>query len=60
MYSADTIKKSTKLTQKLLSLAPEIPKAEIDSLREILRFHEHRYYIMNDPLVSDFEYDQLI
>ena len=59
MYSADSIKKSTKLTQKLLSIVPEVPKTEIDSLREILRFHEHRYYIMNDPLISDFEYDQL-
>ncbi len=31
----------------------------IDELREILRFHEHRYYIQNDPLISDFEYDSL-
>src|SRR5204862_6757239 len=23
------------------------------------RFHEYRYYILNDPLISDFEYDQL-
>jgi DNA ligase (NAD+) len=28
-------------------------------LREILRFHEYRYYIQNDPLVSDYEYDKL-
>ncbi|HYO22688.1 MAG TPA: NAD-dependent DNA ligase LigA [Flavisolibacter sp.] len=32
---------------------------DIDQLREALRFHEHRYYIQNDPLVSDFEYDSL-
>ena len=25
----------------------------------MLRFHEYRYYILNDPLISDFEYDQL-
>ena len=25
----------------------------------MLRFHEHRYYILNDPLLSDYEYDQL-
>jgi DNA ligase (NAD+) len=25
----------------------------------VLRFHEHRYYILNDPLLSDYEYDQL-
>src|SRR6266498_2674902 len=32
---------------------------KIENLRDVLRFHEYRYYILNDPLVSDFEYDQL-
>jgi DNA ligase (NAD+) len=32
---------------------------DINPLREVLRFHEHRYYIENDPLISDFEYDSL-
>jgi DNA ligase (NAD+) len=32
---------------------------DIEALREVLRFHEYRYYILNDPLVSDFEYDRL-
>jgi DNA ligase (NAD+) len=32
---------------------------EIDELRDVLRFHEHRYYIENDPLISDYEYDIL-
>jgi DNA ligase (NAD+) len=32
---------------------------DIGDLREVLRFHEHRYYIQNDPLISDFEYDSL-
>jgi DNA ligase (NAD+) len=31
----------------------------IEALRTVLRFHEHRYYIENDPLISDFEYDLL-
>src|SRR5258708_2473720 len=31
----------------------------LDELREILRFHEYRYAILNDPLISDFEYDSL-
>jgi DNA ligase (NAD+) len=25
----------------------------------VLHFHEHRYYILNDPLLADAEYDQL-
>jgi len=31
----------------------------IQLLRKVLVFHEHRYYVMNDPLLSDGEYDQL-
>jgi len=31
----------------------------LEKLRDILRFHEHRYYLENDPLISDFEYDML-
>ncbi len=32
---------------------------DIESLREVLRFHEHRYYVENDPQISDGEYDKL-
>lgn len=31
----------------------------IEELRDILRFHEYRYYVQNDPLISDAEYDIL-
>jgi DNA ligase (NAD+) len=44
-------------------LSGNIPYADIrdglPELREILRFHEHRYYVLNEPLISDTEYDQL-
>jgi DNA ligase (NAD+) len=33
--------------------------AEVKELRDVLRFHEYRYYIANDPLISDAEYDSL-
>lgn len=36
-----------------------ISSKEIEDLRDVLRFHEYRYYIQNDPLISDFEYDSL-
>src|SRR5215217_812110 len=39
--------------------ADTITAKDIERLREVLRFHEHRYYIQNDPLISDFEYDSL-
>ncbi len=32
---------------------------QIADLRHCLRFHEYRYYVQNDPLISDFEYDSL-
>ena len=32
---------------------------DLEHLRNILRFHEYRYYVQNDPLISDFEYDSL-
>jgi DNA ligase (NAD+) len=34
-------------------------KKDLQTLREVLRFHEYRYYIMNDPLIADGEYDLL-
>ena len=33
--------------------------AFINSLRDVIRYHEWKYYVQNDPVVSDFEYDQL-
>ncbi|HEY3384893.1 MAG TPA: NAD-dependent DNA ligase LigA [Saprospiraceae bacterium] len=39
--------------------AGKLDPADIPVLEELVRFHEYRYYVLNDPLVSDFEYDQL-
>lgn len=33
---------------------------EIAHLREVLRYHDERYYIHSDPEISDYEYDQLM
>jgi DNA ligase (NAD+) len=58
--NTDTIKEIQSRTVGLLKKAKEdITTADIDELREVLRFHEYRYYIQNDPLISDFEYDTL-
>ena len=32
---------------------------QLNLLKEVLRFHEYRYYVLNNPLISDTEYDQL-
>jgi len=35
-------------------------KDKIEKLREELRFHEYRYYVLGDPIISDYEYDKLM
>ena len=31
----------------------------VAKLREAIRHHDYRYYVLNDPVVSDAEYDRL-
>lgn len=62
MYSPDQQRHLYDLSKKLLSAVPISDGAHaerIDELQQVLRFHEWKYYVQNDPLVSDFEYDQL-
>ena len=59
-----SIDKTRQLQEKTFKLLKSIEAGhltfkDIDQLREVLRFHEYRYYIQNDPLISDFEYDTL-
>ncbi len=35
-------------------------RAQIESLREEIRAHDYRYYVLADPTISDFEYDKLL
>ncbi|MFC1630990.1 NAD-dependent DNA ligase LigA [Candidatus Omnitrophota bacterium] len=35
-------------------------KKEIEGLKEQIRHHDHRYYVLNHPEISDREYDRLI
>jgi len=32
---------------------------ELEKLREEIRFHDYRYHVLDDPLISDAEYDRL-
>ncbi len=34
--------------------------AQIDELRQRIRHHDHRYYVLNQPEISDDAYDQLL
>jgi DNA ligase (NAD+) len=55
MYS----QQQTKELQELTLLAAGDKEVDMEALRNVLRFHEYRYYILNDPLISDREYDTL-
>jgi len=46
-------------TSEWLSNLDSIESSAIEILRDILRWHEYRYYVQNDPLISDAEYDSL-
>jgi DNA ligase (NAD+) len=35
-------------------------KKEIEALREKLRYHEYRYYVLDDPEISDAAYDRMM
>src|SRR5687767_9900378 len=62
MYNKEINKSNQALTNGLLNKIKKckgIPLKEIPAFRHALRFHEYRYYVLNDPLVSDFEYDRL-
>ncbi|MEM7816794.1 MAG: NAD-dependent DNA ligase LigA, partial [Candidatus Aenigmatarchaeota archaeon] len=38
----------------------EVIKKEIEELREKIRYHDWRYYVLSDPEISDKEYDDLL
>ncbi|MEO5906927.1 MAG: NAD-dependent DNA ligase LigA, partial [Saprospiraceae bacterium] len=60
-YSAEQQKAFFNETKKYLAAKNEdvLAAKDILPLEDLVRFHEYRYYVLNDPLVSDFEYDQL-
>jgi DNA ligase (NAD+) len=47
------------LWEKGKAVAKNIEK-EIAELRDQIRYHEHRYYVLDDPEISDFEFDKLM
>jgi DNA ligase (NAD+) len=61
MYSKETTKELQAKTGELIKKVATntISVAVVEQLRAVLRFHEYRYYVLNDPLLADYEYDQL-
>lgn len=38
----------------------EAVRDEIDQLRDKINYHNHRYYVLSDPEIDDFSFDQLL
>ena len=36
------------------------PKEEIEQLRKELELHNYKYYVLNQPIISDYEFDQMM
>ena len=61
MYTKEKILALQEQTRSFLKEGTHLPATpeELENLRNVLRFHEHRYYVQDDPLLADTEYDQL-
>ncbi len=63
MYSSDLTRQLQALTAELLIAKHQsdfpVSADHINKLKQVLQFHEYRYYVLNDPLIADQEYDLL-
>jgi len=47
--------------KELLKMKPAgFGSANIDDLRRVIEYNDHRYYVLDDPVISDAEYDALM
>lgn len=64
MYTPEAQRALYDLSKTLLytpqaDLFSDTAAERIEDLCSVIRYHEWRYYVQNDPVISDFEYDQL-
>ncbi|NNF35968.1 MAG: NAD-dependent DNA ligase LigA [Saprospiraceae bacterium] len=57
MYTPEQQAEYYELSKGLLK--KEVTEDDIIDLRDAIIFHEWKYYIGNDPVISDYEFDQL-
>src|SRR5512141_2215442 len=44
----------------VMATASKDAQRRMDDLRDQIRYHEHRYYVLDDPEISDADYDALM
>lgn len=63
MYTTDIQRQLYDLSKTLLKATDKpsaaAAKAQAQQLHQVIVYHEWRYYVLNEPVVSDFEYDSL-
>ena len=63
MYSKEEQRNLFDLSKQLLQISQADNSQNaaqlVADLQRVIVYHEWRYYILNDPIISDFEYDQL-
>ncbi|WP_116127125.1 NAD-dependent DNA ligase LigA [Lewinella sp. IMCC34183] len=60
MYGKEQQRQLYARSKAYLQEAGDAPAAQqLPELRELLRYHEWRYYVHDDPVLSDAEYDKL-
>ena len=37
-----------------------LDRETLESLKTKIRYHEYQYYVLDNPQISDYEFDQLI
>lgn len=50
---------SKKLLESPIHQNPAVIAQDIENLKRLLIYHEWRYYVKNDPIISDYEFDVL-
>ena len=41
-------------------MSSDFKSLPVEDLRQLIRYHEHKYYVANQPQISDHEFDQLM
>jgi DNA ligase (NAD+) len=63
MYSKEEQQSHYSLSKEYLdegsAIRQQSADQQINELRQLIVYHEYRYYIKHDPVISDYEYDQL-
>ncbi len=65
MYTEEKQRQLIQKTKQLLNITIDQiktlddAKAIINDLREVIRYHDWRYYVLANPVISDYEYDKL-